>query len=100
LDGLLRLAAGDGPAALATMRAAGEAADALPVDFGPPAIVKPVHELIGETLLQLGRPAEAKVEFTMALALAPGRARSLIGLVRAAAAVGDRSVAFETYSIL
>ncbi|MFI5280138.1 MAG: hypothetical protein ACHQU1_06570, partial [Gemmatimonadales bacterium] len=100
LDGLLRLAAGDGPAALATMRAAGEVADALPVDFGPPDIVKPVHELTGEMLLQLGRPAEAKVEFTKALALAPGRARSLIGLVRAASAAGDRALAGEAYRIL
>ncbi len=100
LDGLLRLAAGDGPAALAMMRAASEVADALPMDFGPPDIVKPVHELTGEMLLQLGRPADAKAEFTKSLALAPGRARSLIGLVRSASAAGDRSVAGETYRML
>jgi tetratricopeptide (TPR) repeat protein len=100
LDGLLRLAAGDGAAALATMRAAGEVADALPMDFGPPDIVKPVHELTGEMLLQLGRPGEAKTEFTKSLALAPGRARSLIGLVRSASAAGDRSVAGEAFRML
>jgi cytochrome c-type biogenesis protein CcmH/NrfG len=65
----------------------------LPVDFGPPELVKPVHELLGEWLLEARRPKEAEQAFTRALALAPGRLRSLQGLVRAATAAGDPEVA-------
>ena len=39
------------------------------------------------------QPAEARREFERALVLAPGRSRSLIGLVRAAMAVGDKPAA-------
>jgi hypothetical protein len=44
-------------------------------------------------LLGLGRPREAQREFQRALALAPRRALALLGLVRAATAAGDRTVA-------
>ena len=67
--------------------------DALPLEFGPPSIPKPTHELAGEILLEAGRPVEAQREFTRALELAPGRSRSLIGLARAASRAGDRAVA-------
>ena len=59
------------------------------MEFGPPDIVKPTHELLGELLLALHRPAEAQREFRRALELAPGRSRSLLGLARAARAAGD-----------
>ena len=65
----------------------------MPFEFGPPVTVKPSHELLGELLLQLGRPQEAEVEFTRALGLAPKRTRSLIGLARAATAARDSSTA-------
>ncbi|HEY2804348.1 MAG TPA: hypothetical protein VGI92_00660 [Gemmatimonadales bacterium] len=84
-------------AAIALVRDAAAIADALPVDYGPPEIVKPAHELLGEMLLDLHRPADAQAEFTRALVLAPGRARSLIGLVRAASAAGDPGVAAGAY---
>ncbi len=58
-----------------------------------PDIVKPSHELLGETLLSLGRPGEARVAFERALDLAPGRLRALVGLYRAAVAEGDSMVA-------
>jgi cytochrome c-type biogenesis protein CcmH/NrfG len=61
--------------------------------FGPPDIVKPSHELLGEQLLALGRPADAKHAFQRSLALAPRRLRSLLGLHRAASAEGDTVVA-------
>ena len=63
------------------------------MEFGPPDVVKPSHELLGEVLLQSGKAAEAQREFTRALEMAPGRARSLLGLGRAALAAGDKPAA-------
>ena len=83
--------------ALAMLRDAARREDTLAVDFGPPEIVKPTHELLGDVLLGQWRFAEAQREYTLALAHAPGRARSLIGLVRAAARAGDRDVAADAY---
>lgn len=66
---------------------------ALPLEYGPPPIVKPSHELYGELLLELGRPAEARRRFDEALSRAPRRSRSLAGLARAARADGDGATA-------
>ena len=49
--------------------------------------------LLGEVLLAQGQSAEAQQEFARALALAPGRSLSLLGLSRAARAAGDTAVA-------
>jgi Tfp pilus assembly protein PilF len=54
--------------------------DELPVDFGPPTIDLPVHELLGDFLLRQGRPVEARAAFARALALAPGRRAAAAGL--------------------
>jgi Tfp pilus assembly protein PilF len=90
---LLRLDEGDSTAAFALLRDAAKVEDGLPMEFGPPDVVKPSHELLGEVLLQSGRAAEAQREFTRALELAPRRARSLLGLGRAAIAAGDKRAA-------
>jgi tetratricopeptide (TPR) repeat protein len=92
---LMRLADGAREEAVTLMREATKRADALPVDFGPPSIVKPPHELFGEILLELGRAKEAQGEFRKALELAPKRARSLLGLARASAVAGDSKSARE-----
>ena len=63
------------------------------VEFGPPTVVKPTHELLGEMLLATGRPAEAQQAFTQALAQYPKRLLSLRGLAAAARAAGDAEVA-------
>ena len=75
--------------AVTLLRSASADADALPLEFGPPDIVKPTHELLGELLLADHRPAEAQREFLRALELTPGRSLSLLGLERAATAAGD-----------
>ena len=90
-------AAGD---AVALMRQAAALEDAMPVEFGPPADVKPAHELLGEILLRTGRPKEAQREFARQLQLAPKRALSLLGLGRAAAAAGDGATAARAYAEL
>ena len=100
LRALVRQAAGAPQDAVGLMREATALADAMPLEYGPPAEVKPTHELFGELLLQTGRPRDAQREFSLALRLAPKRALSLLGLARAAAAVGDRTTAARAYSAL
>jgi tetratricopeptide (TPR) repeat protein len=66
--------------ALVLLREATALEDSLPVEYGPPDVVKPSHELLGEALLGLGRFREAQLEFERALQMGPGRARALLGL--------------------
>lgn len=93
LRSALRLADGAGEEAVALLREATALEDGMPFEFGPPVVVKPSHELLGETLLALGRPAEAQRAFGRALELAPNRALALRGLALAAAAAGDTAAA-------
>ena len=93
LRGLMLLDAGKEDEALATLREAARLEDAIPMEFGPPDVVKPTHELLGEILFDLKETEAAQKEFTRALELAPGRSRSLLGLGRAAFAKGDTAVA-------
>lgn len=97
LAALVRLGTGNADEAVALLREAAAAEEAMPFEFGPPAVVKPGPELLGEVLLELGRPAEARHAFERSLARAPGRALSLLGLARAAAAAGDRDTAARAY---
>jgi len=89
LRGLIALHRGDTTAGLALLEESTAAEESLPHEFGPPIIVKPSHELYGEALLKLGRPADAKAQFEEALARAPRRSLALAGLARAAGATGD-----------
>jgi predicted Zn-dependent protease len=63
-------------------------------------VEKPAHELLGEVLLQAGKPADAVAEFKIALERHPNRALSLIGLARAEAAAGKKTAAHATYTRL
>jgi len=100
LKALLRFAEGAREEAVTLMRQATAREDAMPVDFGPPTLLKPSHELFGEMLLQISQPKEAQAEFRRALTLAPKRARSLLGLGRASVAAGDKVSASEAYATL
>jgi len=100
LEALVLLQKGDREAAVRLARAAAAVEDSIAFEFGPPDVVKPSHELAGEILLAAGRPAEAKAEFEASLARAPGRARSLLGLARAAAKAGDEAAARSAYRAL
>ena len=86
--------------AVRLMRQASVLEERVAGEFGPPADVKPAHELLGEMLLEAARAREAQGEFARALELAPKRALSLLGLGRAAAAAGDRATAAHAYSEL
>jgi tetratricopeptide (TPR) repeat protein len=100
LQALVRQAGGALDDAVRMLRQASALEDRVAGEFGPPADVKPVHELLGEMLLEAGRARDAQGEFARALELAPKRALSLLGLGRAAAAAGDRATAARAYSEL
>jgi predicted Zn-dependent protease len=62
--------------------------------------LKPVHELYGEILLDVDRPADAIEKFEMSLLRMPNRSLSLLGLARAYAATGNREMASDAYERL
>lgn len=57
--------------------------------YGPPAVVKPSHELYGEFLLLLNRPGDALIQFEKALKLAPKRMLALRGKLKAVTLLKD-----------
>ena len=61
----------------------------LPAPLGLPAPIKPAPELLGEVLVELGRPAEAIPSFEASAAR--HRNRSLLSLSRSVSARGDHS---------
>jgi predicted Zn-dependent protease len=72
------------------LRAAGKLEETLPFEFGPPFIDKPAYELLGEILLDAKQAGEARGAFEKALARTPERTTALVGLMKAAAQMGDR----------
>jgi hypothetical protein len=99
LEGLTLLA-DDPPAALAKLRQAAAAEAALPYMFGPPSVIKPASELLGEVLAGLDRASEAAAAFRLQLERTPGRAASLLGLARAYRRAGSDDLASEAYGRL
>jgi tetratricopeptide (TPR) repeat protein len=69
----------------------------LPAPSGPPRILKPSYELLGEVYLKAGKPIQAHEIFSISLLRHPNRIRSLVGAARAADANGDREAAIENY---
>jgi hypothetical protein len=72
---------------------------ATPPPPGPPPVIKPAHELFGETLLRAGRRKEAVEPLATSLSRHPNRARSLLGAARAAAKSGDTRGAANFYAL-
>lgn len=68
-----------GPA-LNVLKEASEKEKSRSLRAGPPQIVKPSHELLGELLLAEGKVEEAKAAFEACLELYPGRRLSVKGL--------------------
>jgi len=73
LRGLLAIAEGRAEQGLAELRAAAAAEEAAPFEFGPPSIVKPTFELLGEELKTLGKAEDARAAFAKAAERTPGR---------------------------
>jgi tetratricopeptide (TPR) repeat protein len=72
----------------------------LPSPMGPPRILKPTFELLGEVYLKAGKPKKAKEQFTISLIRHPNRMRSLIGAARSAKLSGDKITAKQNYERL
>ena len=100
LRGLVRLGAGDTGRGIALLQEAAAIEDTMTVDFGPPMVVKPSFELLGEVLLAGGDAAGAQRAFERSLALAPRRPLSLLGLARSAQAAGDPATAARSWAEL
>jgi tetratricopeptide (TPR) repeat protein len=96
LEALLARANGDNTRAIELLSQAASLEEQLPFEFGPPASLKPPHELLGEVLLSTGQAAEAVAAFQSSLELTPLRTPSLRGLAQAAEQAGMNALAEET----
>lgn len=87
LEGLTLIAEGRDAEGLDRIEAAAALEAQLPFTYGPPAIDKPSHELLGELLLKEGRAEEAAEAFAIAVTRTPGRVPAIRGLEAAASAL-------------
>ena len=94
---LVSLAKGNEEQALAFLEEGLELTGQLPPPNGTANPLKPVHELYAEVLSQLGRFEEAIGLYESALARMPNRSRSLLGLARTYAKLGDEDAAAKLY---
>ncbi len=94
---VIALAAGQTIEAVEILKSATRDELRLPPPLGLPIPVVPAPELLGEVLLQLGRPAEALEAFGQALSRNANRSRSVLGSARAAAALGQTEAARDYY---
>ncbi len=62
--------------------------------------IKPLYEMYGEVLVDLGRYEDAIEQFETSILLLPNRPRSLLGMARAQAAAGQTDIAAEYYQKL
>jgi tetratricopeptide (TPR) repeat protein len=100
LTGLIALAEDRRDEAIGTLRIAAAAEAQLPAPLGLPAPIKPAIELLGEALVEMGRPAEAIPFFEAALKRHANRSLSLLGLARATKAAGQADASRRHYRAL
>ncbi len=84
-------------AAIIAAREAATKDESYPFEFGPPETIKPPREFLGELLLKAKQPGAARGAFEQALRKTPNRARSVLGLARSNALLGDRELAARWY---
>jgi tetratricopeptide (TPR) repeat protein len=100
LQGLIAQAKGQGDQAIALLKEAVQIEESMRPPNGAADPVKPSHELLGELLLQAGKPAEAAAAFDTTLLRTPNRARALMGAAKAYAAAGNRDLAAQRTATL
>jgi tetratricopeptide (TPR) repeat protein len=93
-------ARGKREAALDLMRAAADLEDKSEKSAVSPGRLVPAHELLGDMLLESGKPAEALSEYERSQLRDPNRFRSLYGAGQAAAQSGNRDKARYYFSRL
>lgn len=99
-NALLAHAEGRNDEAIASLRTAADAEDALGKHPVMPGALMPAREQLGSLLLELKRPRDALAAFEAELKLYPGRYRSLYGAGLAAEQAGDRSSAQRYFAAL
>ena len=100
VEALAAQIAGDTKAALKHAKAATRIEEAQDPPSGPTYPMKPSHELYGELLLAAGKAEKARTQFETSLTRTPNRTASLLGLARAATALGDEDAANRAYATL
>lgn len=93
-------AQGRNEAALKLMQAAADREDSTEKHIMMPGRIVPVREMLGELLIELGRPGPALAAFERSQRDDPNRLRNLYGAAHAAALAGDREKARTFYSRL
>jgi hypothetical protein len=83
--------------AVRELRAAADLEDGMEKHPVTPGSIVPLRELLGDVLLEQGKPKSALAEYQRSLAVAPNRFRSLYGAARAADAAGDPAEAKGYY---
>ena len=83
--------------AIALMRSAADREDRAEKHVAMENRLSPMRELLGEMLLEAGKPAEAQREFELSLKVVPNRLRSLAGAGQAAALAGKKAQARMHY---
>jgi len=86
--------------ALATARSAADLEDKTGKHPVTPGAILPARELLGDMLLEMGRPEDALVEYEASLVIAPNRFNGLYGAARAAEAAGKPDRARKLYEVL
>ncbi len=100
VEALAALTKGDEDGAIELLKLGIEVAESMRPPNGAANPVKPVHELAGEVSLEIDRPSDAVKFFEKQLLRTPNRPRSLLGLARAYAKLGNRPLASEQYEKL
>ena len=96
----LELEEGHSEQGLRTMRSAAELESSTEKHPVTPGEVLPARELLGDMLLELGYPAEARLAYEAALERSPNRFNSVFGAGRAAELSGESEAAAGYYNLL
>lgn len=86
-EALVKIRGGEVEAGIALLKEAAATEASAPVEFGPPFVEKPSHELLGDELMKQKRYGEAASAYRIAVSRTPGRTLAVEGLDRAVRAM-------------
>jgi tetratricopeptide (TPR) repeat protein len=98
--GWIAIAEGSKDEGIAILRRAAASEDSLGKHPVSPGAMFPIRELLGDALVETGKPAEALVEFEASLKINPGRFNALYGAANAAKLAGKADLARKYYKQL